>query len=463
MLPADRQAYSVLELFLFGGLSQYESFYLVDAHGASSNTHWHLFRDEIESTLTECGVEQDALFDPFADDALGNTVALGPFAAPLRARPDLVERMRIIATAHDASPHEVAIPLALTGRTIGHPGLCGMGAHVQRYFQEREGIVGRPAYSYVLQPSSSLQGEFVRAAAATGVHPGDVRPLALRTGAVTNFLEQLGRPAVGGRAAAYDRLIAANTQRHRARLTPAGMTEPGRSRAFRSFEASSSAVANSQSLAEVLEPRLFEPIGLDACGVDRPAYETALNLRLAAHLLTHETAPARYVCVVDGGVDPVANAAGGYDTHDRATPVQAVNLLSVLESLASIINAPGEGDPGKLDLDRTLVIINTEFGRTPDEQGTRGRGHWPGGYPVVMMGGPVRRGGAAVVGGIDRNALAVSGATPVSNRVAVLLALGIWPFEQESFNVADGALLGEPPPGTELDAAQTLCDLYFGA
>src|SRR6185295_1880492 len=113
----------------------------------------------------------------------------------------------------------------------------------------------------------------------------------------------------------------------------------------------------------------------------------------AAHLLTHPTQPARYVCVIDGGLQ-IADGGGGYDTHVENSHTQARNLGHMLKGLMAIINQPGENDPTKLDLDKTMTVLTTEFGRTPYAQDKgKGRNHWPYGYPIVFMGGPIRSAG----------------------------------------------------------------------
>ena len=43
-------------------------------------------------------------------------------------------------------------------------------------------------------------------------------------------------------------------------------------------------------------------------------------------------------------------------------------------------------------LDSTLVIVGTEFGRTPKINPTSGRDHWPRVYSTVMAGGGIKRG-----------------------------------------------------------------------
>ena len=50
-IPEGSRVRSVLEVFLCGGVSQYESFYCVPEHGASDGTHWHLFANTAELAL----------------------------------------------------------------------------------------------------------------------------------------------------------------------------------------------------------------------------------------------------------------------------------------------------------------------------------------------------------------------------------------------------------------------------
>jgi hypothetical protein len=125
--------------------------------------------------------------------------------------------------------------------------------------------------------------------------------------------------------------------------------------------------------------------------------------------------------------------------------------------LMSIINEPGEGDPGKIDLDDTLVIINTEFGRTPFAQNGNGRNHHPYGYVTVMFGGPIGGEQRGIYGAIGPDGDAKTWLTPVEMRAAVSVAAGIWPFEPESFAVGDIR-----DTSTEADAAMFLKEVVLG-
>jgi uncharacterized protein (DUF1501 family) len=51
-------------------------------------------------------------------------------------------------------------------------------------------------------------------------------------------------------------------------------------------------------------------------------------------------------------------------------------------------------------LDQTLVIVNAEFGRTPQVNGASGRDHWPWVYSLALSGGGVGRG--VVYGSSDK-------------------------------------------------------------
>ena len=57
-------------------------------------------------------------------------------------------------------------------------------------------------------------------------------------------------------------------------------------------------------------------------------------------------------------------------------------------------------------LETTLVIVGTEFGRTPEINVNSGRDHWPSAFSVVLAGGGIQ--GGRVIGQTDRNCYAVT-------------------------------------------------------
>ncbi len=204
------------------------------------------------------------------------------------------------------------------------------------------------------------------------------------------------------------------------------------------------------------EDDLFMAQNDTTCGVSRRSLPL-MSLTAARRLLTHPTEPASYVCVSDTGLYE-ASGGGGYDTHTDNEVDTAVNFNNMLKSLFGIINAPGETDPTKISLDDTLIILNTEFGRTPQRQGANGRNHHPYGYVTAFIGGPITTEYKGIHGAIGRDGRAMTGAaTPSENRIAALLAMGFWPFAAEGFNVAD-----VPGATTELDAAQRAVAKFLG-
>jgi hypothetical protein len=465
-VPEDLRAFNILEIFLFGGLSPYESFYVVEDYGKSDSTQWHLFTtggNEVQAAVENCGYSTTDLLNPFALDGDGAEVNLGPFVAPLRARPDIISRMRIVTTAHDALPHEAAVPLMLTGRSSSHPMVAGIGAHIQRYFQQIEGR--SLPYAYVLLPQSQLQLDLTRVSLARGPHPSTARPLALQVSAGGSFQSLLERPSMNGQQAAYDALLSRRTNRYWNRLLWNGQGDPLRAPSAEQLADAARTISSSAELKGVLQEGEFFtlPPGL-ACGETVAEESVGQSLRLATHLLTHPQSPARYVCVVDGGFKLETNAAGGYDTHNYAAGTQAENLYNILNQLASLVQTPGDKDPTKIDLDRTLVVLTTEFGRTPFEEGIRGRGHWPFGYPTMYLGGPIRpvsspvgTSNGGIFGALGPSGHATTAATPTQIRMSMLMALGIWPFANESFNVSD-----VPGVGSEHDGARLVREQILG-
>jgi hypothetical protein len=358
-----------------------------------------------------------------------------------------MDRVRVSITKHNLEPHEGAIPLALAGRGLGHPTLAGLGSHIQRYFLDRSTEQGRAPFSYVLLSSDFIATDNIRCATAIGLHPGAARPLSLKVDAASDITALLGRGTVGANRANYDKLMSAYLDRYSARLR---WKEQGPLRAQRLYDLTSSAesIANADAISSVLESKYFIKFSGKTCGDFSSVDATTMNLKLATHLLTHPTEPARYICVVDSGLIS-ADGGGGYDSHGENSHTQARNMSHLLKSLMNLINKPGENDPNKLDLDKTMIVLTTEFGRTPFAQGSKGRNHWPYGYPITFIGGPIRAGSKGVIGATNEEAFATkSSSTPQENRIAALLALGIWPFAQESYNVSD-----VPGAGTEAHAA----------
>jgi hypothetical protein len=448
-LPDGLRARRVLEIFLYGGLSPWETLYFVRDYGRQTAEQYYTFESSNATWLASCGGSD--LDRTFAADALGASVELGPFAHRLWARQDVVERMRILVQRHGLEPHEAAVPQALTGRPVGQPTAAGLGAHVQRARHELSGSARAAPHAYVFA-TGGISSDNIAAAAAPGAHPGSARPLLVKTDNAESLATLLARTGVGGARDAHDELVAAYADQYRARLRWP-QRAPVRSTKTADFEIAFETSRQVDAIAGVLSPDLLATRGGTSCGQSRTRNIPLMGLTAAARLLTHPTDPASYVCVSDIGLYE-ASGGGGYDTHSNHARDTAVNFDNLMRSLLAIIRQPGETDPGKLDLDDTLIILNTEFGRTPVAQGSSGRNHHPYGYVTAMIGGPAVRG---IAGAIGPDGIATQWATPAQNRIAALLALGIWPFAHEGFAVSD-----VPGATNELDAARRAMALCLG-
>ena len=94
--------------------------------------------------------------------------------------------------------------------------------------------------------------------------------------------------------------------------------------------------------------------------------------------------------LVEHGVRFVEVTLGGWDTHfDNFTAVEA-RCSEFDQAYAALI-----GDLASRGLlEKTLVVVGTEFGRTPEiqEQNRAGRDHHPGAFSCVLAGGGVKGG-----------------------------------------------------------------------
>jgi hypothetical protein len=229
-----------------------------------------------------------------------------------------------------------------------------------------------------------------------------------------------------------------------------------RSNKFADLSVAASTVGHTDAIRGVLDPSLFVTQGGSSCNLSRTRDIPTMSLQAARHLLTHPTEPARYVCVSDTGLYE-ASGGGGYDTHEDHAMDTARNFDNMLQALLAIINGPGETDPTKLSLDDTLIILNTEFGRTPTAQDRTGRNHHPYGYVTAFMGATITPAERGIFGAIGPNGRATMAATPSENRIGALLSLGIWPFAPEAFAVSD-----VPGAATEEQAVQLATQRVLG-
>jgi hypothetical protein len=92
--------------------------------------------------------------------------------------------------------------------------------------------------------------------------------------------------------------------------------------------------------------------------------------------------------LVAAGVRLVSLTYGGWDHHNNIKNGHAAELPLFDQGFATLIR---DLDRNGL-LDSTLVMVSSEFGRTPKINGTAGRDHWPKVFSVVLAGGGLKKG-----------------------------------------------------------------------
>lgn len=150
--------------------------------------------------------------------------------------------------------------------------------------------------------------------------------------------------------------------------------------------------------------------------------------------------------LVERGVRFVEVSLGGWDTHNAnfvSVPDRCETLDKGLSALLNDLHLRGM-------LQDTLVVVTTEFGRTPDINQNAGRDHYPKAFSAVMFGGGVK--GGFVHGKTDKE-----GREVIEDKMkiqdfnaSIAYALGL-PLDQviyspskRPFTIADH---GQPVPG----------------
>ena len=140
--------------------------------------------------------------------------------------------------------------------------------------------------------------------------------------------------------------------------------------------------------------------------------------------------------LIEAGTRFVSLTAGGWDHHDNIKAGIERELPPVDKAIAALINDLEQRGM----LDSTLVMVTSEFGRTPKINPTGGRDHWPRVFSTMLAGGGVKKGyvhgsSDALGGEVDTDGVTVADlATTIYKQIGItadkeLMAPGNRPIE----------------------------------
>jgi hypothetical protein len=163
---------------------------------------------------------------------------------------------------------------------------------------------------------------------------------------------------------------------------------------------------------------------------------------LLARRLIEAGVPIVTVCCAAGDLN--GSAGDHWDTHGDNFNRLKNTMLPVFDQAASALLAD-LAQRGALD--ETLVVMLTDFGRTPKINGSKGRDHYPSVYSVFLAGGGIR--GGQVYGSSDAHGAFPKNnpCTPADVHATIFQSLGISPLAElrdplnRPFPISDGRVL----------------------
>lgn len=163
---------------------------------------------------------------------------------------------------------------------------------------------------------------------------------------------------------------------------------------------------------------------------------------LLARRLTEAGVPVVQICCAAGDLN--GGSGDMWDTHGDNFNRLKKRLLPVLDRAMSAL-LQDLSDRGTLD--ETLIVLLTDFGRTPHINAAAGRDHYPSVYSVALAGGGIR--GGQVYGSSDNKGAFPQNqpCTPPDIHATIFHALGISPRAElrdmlnRPFPVSDGEVL----------------------
>ncbi len=128
--------------------------------------------------------------------------------------------------------------------------------------------------------------------------------------------------------------------------------------------------------------------------------------------------------LIEAGCRFVSIENGHWDTHRKNTwSLRELLVPSFDRAIPALLNDL----ESRVLLDSTLVVVTTEFGRTPRINPLAGRDHWPQAFSICMAGAGLKVG--QVIGATDKQAAYVTDrpTTPQDMTATILSVLGIDP------------------------------------
>jgi len=293
---APSGGYKILEIFCAGGMSPWETFY------TRGNDPFRGFAAAVQGLVYNGGNSDDCDAPaptngtqtlPFAVDDAGAQVDLGPWTKPLWTN-TILDKMRIVVLRHDLTPHEAAVPFAITGKPLGRPGFAHLGSHITRRKREQTGFCALDVpTSYTIGGTHHLGLERFRALSATGQNSAVDRSLILPypSGALFDDLTRAWGPGEAALPPA-DHLLSVYTEMYRDRLRfPVGNSVP-RGQAFARYSTTFDAMRNWTNLKSLLDVPVVsaQPFAQPRCVNDDVNFDAVLpntrrRLEGAAYLL----------------------------------------------------------------------------------------------------------------------------------------------------------------------------------
>lgn len=486
-LPTDFATYAkykVLEIYLVGGASMWENFWV--SHDGPTSKYGnavkcgHLNWRGLEEQVNELSWQHSCPAAPsysletefFGTTENGLCVSWGPSIAPLW-RSDIINRSRMVVTQHADEIHPAAACRVLTGRRFGGTRAAGLGASIQRHFQSLDQDQDIP-YSYVFVPDYLGRPDYFNIPTYLGRHPGSAKPLAIKVGSELNGLSREGISPNS------DALFAELRKQYRDLLRWQGISSPIRSANFATYNYANNYLVNAKDLDTLLGGNTLVANPENVCAINpntNPDSSTPIDnhtlrsLQAAAKMLNNG---ARHVTVVDDGFSKgsMRDSNMAYDLHGNndvsVTEMTSAHLFNMAKSLESIISDGGiglsAGISDMISLDDTLVVIHSEFNRTPNaDSDTFGRQHFPSANIAILIGGPVTsrgiKGHIGLIDGVHESAAVEKACSPTDIHAAVMMAAGVDPMHPDSFTTGDD-FSSEISPGGATNASAIRENLY---
>lgn len=264
------------------------------------------------------------------------------------------------------------MPLALTNYQQNTGQLTSHGAHHERFERDRTTKLHTIPYNYVIYQTNitNTTDHNTNVTSTIKLHNANYRPLNIQMTPKNVLTNQLNQNHLNNTTKTYDKLVTHYLTQYQNTLRNKNNKPIIHTPIITEFETAHQNLLNTPELQTLLPKNLLQSKEITLCAQPKiHQNETQTSLNLTTHLLNHPNQPTKHITLMKTNIIPNTTNLN-YDTHISHVEQSSTNIIHFFKQFTKHITQPNKKNLTKIDLNKTIIILNTEFNQSPSPKTT---------------------------------------------------------------------------------------------